>query len=287
VVKRSKATGRTVEQAIEAGLAELGVSRDQVEVELLPNGPDDPAGEVVVQLTVREDFDALQAPPPPLRADSSMTDFGAPPYSPPGEQAGALSSSPMTGRSAADAPASVEYDVERGSARARESAPASGAISGRAETSSVPAVAREVLERLLRGMGIRSQVVVRDEDTGGEGPDFVLDIIGADLGILIGRRGETLRDLEYLSRLIVAQQTGRNVRFVVDVEGYRARRERMLRELARRMADRVRQSRQPITLEAMPPHERRIVHITLREHPTVRTQSIGEGDRRRVMILPK
>ncbi len=135
-------------------------------------------------------------------------------------------------------------------------------------------------------MGIKSQVMVLP-GTDEEGPEFVLDIVGADLGILIGRRGETLRDLEYICRLIVSQEMHHTVRFAVDVEGYRARRERVLRELARRMADRVRQNRQPITLEAMPPHERRIVHITLREHPTVKTQSIGEGEHRRVMILPK
>ncbi|MCG3140849.1 MAG: hypothetical protein HDKAJFGB_01972 [Anaerolineae bacterium] len=74
---------------------------------------------------------------------------------------------------------------------------------------------------------------------------------------------------------------------MVDVEGYRMRRELTLRALAKRMADRVKQNRQPITLEAMPPNERRIIHVTLKEHPTVKTQSIGEGDRRRVMILPK
>jgi spoIIIJ-associated protein len=155
------------------------------------------------------------------------------------------------------------------------------------DQSDVRTIAKGVLETLLRGMGIRSKVVIHDGLGTDEGPDFVLDIVGADLGILIGRRGETLRDLEYLARLVVASKTHSNERFVVDVEGYRARRERVLRELAKRMADRVRQNRQPITLEAMPPHERRIVHITLREHPNVKTQSIGEGDRRRVMILPK
>jgi spoIIIJ-associated protein len=104
---------------------------------------------------------------------------------------------------------------------------------------------------------------------------------------LIGRRGETLRDLEYLTRLLVVQKTDQQSRFVVDVEGYRTRRERVLRELAKRMAERVEVSRQPITLEAMPPNERRIVHLALRDHPSVRTNSIGEGDHRRVMILHK
>jgi len=151
----------------------------------------------------------------------------------------------------------------------------------------VPTVAKNVLETLLRGMGIRGKVVIHTDTAANEGPAFVLDIVGADLGILIGRRGETLRDLEYLTRLIVTSKTHTNQRFAVDVEGYRARRERVLRELAKRMADRVRQNRQPITLEAMPPNERRIVHITLKESQYVKTQSIGEGDRRRVMILPK
>ena len=147
--------------------------------------------------------------------------------------------------------------------------------------------AQDILEGLLSRMGIRARVEIQPA-TEAEGPDaFVLNIVGDDLGMLIGRRGETLRDLEYLARLIVASKTRSNARFMVDVEGYRTRRERVLRELAKRMADRVRQNRQPITLEAMPPNERRIVHITLREHPNVKTQSIGEGDRRRVMILPK
>ncbi len=116
---------------------------------------------------------------------------------------------------------------------------------------------------------------------------FVLNIVGDDLGVLIGRRGETLRDLEYLTRLLVTHETAKSPKLVVDVEGYRTRRERQLRELAKRMAERVQSNRQPITLEAMPPNERRIVHLSLRDHPTVKTQSIGEGDHRRVMILPK
>jgi spoIIIJ-associated protein len=238
-----QASGRTVEDAIQAGLAELNVSRDQVQVELLSSIGEDPERPVMVQLTV--DPSAAEAFAPistavPLMARAVEAELAAMP--------------------------SEDTPVDQGD---------------------VSAVAKNVLETLLRGMGIRSQVVLHQQTEESEGPDFVLDIVGADLGILIGRRGETLRDLEYLSRLIVASKTRSAVRFAVDVEGYRARRERVLRELAKRMADRVRQNRQPITLEAMPPNERRIVHITLREHPSVKTQSIGEGDRRRVMILPK
>lgn len=241
MVKSVNSSGRTVEEAIQAGLAELNVGRDQIEVELLSGIGSDPERPVMVQLTVREESENNFAP---MAATAPLSAVQL-----------------ITGTQTPGAPSKEAQDV--------------------------PSIAKQVLETLLRGMGIRSQVVIHRDVEGEEGPDFVLDIVGADLGILIGRRGETLRDLEYLARLIVASKTHSNERFMVDVEGYRARRERVLRELAKRMADRVRQNRQPITLEAMPPNERRIVHITLREHPNVKTQSIGEGDRRRVMILPK
>lgn len=147
--------------------------------------------------------------------------------------------------------------------------------------------AQESLQTLLQKMGITAKVeVVPDAES--ESPNaYVLNIIGDDLGVLIGRRGETLRDLEYITRLMASQRGGKSAKIVVDVEGYRTRRERVLRELAKRMAERVESSRQPITLEAMPPNERRIIHITLRDHPSVMTNSIGEGDHRRVMILHK
>ncbi len=238
--KSVKSSGRSVEDAIQNGLVELNVARDQVEVELLNSVSDDPERPVLVQLTVREEAEPSFATMPPVAAR-------------PTENLGA---------------ASIKAEAS-------------------SEPQTIDAIAKQVLETLLGGMGIRSQVVVHRDTENNEGPDFVLDIVGADLGILIGRRGETLRDLEYIARLIVSSKTHSNERFAVDVEGYRSRRERVLRELAKRMADRVKQNRQPITLEAMPPNERRIVHITLKEHPTVKTQSIGEGERRRVMILPK
>lgn len=147
-------------------------------------------------------------------------------------------------------------------------------------------IAKEALETLLNGMGIASHVEVLP-DTTGEPHAFTLNIVGDDLGVLIGRRGETLRDLEYITRLIVSQKVGKQAKLVVDVEAYRTRRERVLRELAKRMAERVESNRQPITLEAMPPNERRIIHMTLRDHPSVRTNSIGEGEHRRVMIIHK
>ena len=116
---------------------------------------------------------------------------------------------------------------------------------------------------------------------------MALNIVGDDLGMLIGRRGETLRDLQFIARLIISRKLGVWPNLVVDVEGYKARREVTLRSLAQRMSDQVRRTGSPVTLEPMPAHERRIVHLTLRDDTNVYTESVGEGERRKVQILPK
>ncbi len=151
----------------------------------------------------------------------------------------------------------------------------------------VALVAKEVLERLLEGMGIEAQVSLRPPDLP-EGPNsIVLDIRGQNLGILIGRRGETLRALQYITRLIVNRRLQQWMEIIVDVEGYKKRRERSLTQLARRMADRATLLGQAVSLEPMPAHERRIIHLALRDHEKVTTESVGEGDRRKVVIFPK
>jgi spoIIIJ-associated protein len=115
----------------------------------------------------------------------------------------------------------------------------------------------------------------------------VLDVEGDDLGILIGRRGETLGSLQYLLNLMVTRQLGEHMIFTVDIEGYRRRRERQLRTLAQRTAETVRRTRKAVTLDPMPPNERRIIHLTLAEDRYVSTSSAGEGEERRVAVTPK
>jgi spoIIIJ-associated protein len=150
-------------------------------------------------------------------------------------------------------------------------------------------VAREVLEDLLAAMHMEAAVTVHepDEDEKSEGSIVSLDISGADLGILIGRRGETLSSLQFITNLIVSRRLKKWVKVIVDVEGYRVRRQETLRGLALRMAERAKMTRQPVTLEAMPAQERRIVHIALQNHPHVTTESTGEGEDRKVVIIPK
>lgn len=150
----------------------------------------------------------------------------------------------------------------------------------------VAEIALEVLRNLLHHMGVQAEVVVQ-EPSGDESLPVVLDVEGDDLGILIGRQGETLRDLQYITRLIVSRKLQHWVNVVVDVGGYKRRRQTILTELAERMAKRVMAEGRPVALEPMPAHERRIVHIALRDYESVRTESTGEGGRRKVVILPK
>jgi len=140
-----------------------------------------------------------------------------------------------------------------------------------------------VLQHILRYMNIHASVQVRSTSP------LVLNIQGIhqNLGLLIGRRGETLAALQLLVNLIVRNRTKRHMRIVVDAENYRQRREENLRSLAFRVAHQVRLNRRSVALEAMPPNERRIVHMALADYKDISTESIGEGDERRVVISLK
>ncbi|HET9920312.1 MAG TPA: RNA-binding cell elongation regulator Jag/EloR [Ktedonobacteraceae bacterium] len=141
----------------------------------------------------------------------------------------------------------------------------------------------DVLQNILHYMNIRATVQVRSTNP------LTLNIrgINENLGLLIGRRGETLASLQLLVNLIVGHRTKHRMRIVVDAENYRERREENLRSLALRVAQQVRNYRRSIALEAMPPNERRIVHIALADSKDISTESIGEGDARRVVISLK
>ncbi len=141
----------------------------------------------------------------------------------------------------------------------------------------------EVLQNILQNLNIRANIQVRSANP------LTLNIqgINENLGLLIGRRGETLAALQLLVSLIVGHRTKHRMRIIVDAENYRERREANLRSLALRVAQQVRNYRRSIALEAMPPHERRIIHIALSDSKDISTESIGEGDARRVVISLK
>ena len=147
-------------------------------------------------------------------------------------------------------------------------------------------IATGFLQGLLDHMGLNTALetsVMRE----GDEPTYRINITGDDLGILIGRRAETLDAIQYLVRLVVNQRTHRWHRIEVDVENYRLRREQSLQRLAQNMADRAVKEGHTIILEPMPPRERRIIHLALRDRDDVRTESIGAGEDRKVTIIPQ
>ncbi len=150
-------------------------------------------------------------------------------------------------------------------------------------------ITHDTVSELLQRMGIEARVEARwgEADAPGKIRPLFLDIHGDDLSILIGRRGETLTALQYITRLIVGKELKRPVAVLIDIEGYRARREQQIRRLAQQMAKQAIETSQTMSLEPMPAYERRIVHIELRENPDVDTASVGERDQRKVTIIPR
>jgi spoIIIJ-associated protein len=146
------------------------------------------------------------------------------------------------------------------------------------------AVGREILEELMRHLGFDVRIEVESGDTSR------LNVVGNDdaheaLGALIGRKGERLSALQHLVNLMLSRRMGEWTRVLVDVEDYRGRRERQLRDIANRAAARVEETGKMLQLEPMPALERRWIHLALRDHPNVATQSIGEEPNRRIVVL--
>ena len=271
-------SGKTVEDAINNGLAMLGVRRDQVDVEIITEGSRGVLGfgaeHARVRLAVKPPAapPVAETPPPqPARREGPRVRERRPAREP---------RQPEEARRVEEVKVVEE---PRPTLKMRETRIEPG--EGTPE-----AVGQEVLAELLRLMGVRASVeTYLGEDLADEGQPapIVLNITGEDLGILIGRRGETLRALQYLIRLMVSHRVKHWTNLVVDVENYLARRRHALESLANRVADQVVRSGRTQALEPMPPYERRLVHIALRKHPRVTTQSVGEGERRKVTIIPK
>jgi len=155
---------------------------------------------------------------------------------------------------------------------------------GEGETTAA-GVATAAVGRILEAAGVNVTRTLRaadDPESGGP----IIDLAGEDSGLLIGRRGQTLQALQFLVNLIVRKQF-EGVRVVLDVENYRQRREFQLRDMATKVAARVTQTNRSITLEPMPPADRRIIHTSLTDNPDVSTESTGEGEGRKVTIMPR
>jgi spoIIIJ-associated protein len=275
--------GKTVEEATDTGLAALGLKRSQVEIEILSRGSRGLLGFGAEDARVR-----IKPIPPAAREAPAKREAPAAKPAKPSAPAVEEPAAPVKPASLKPAPAAKGAPVKPRDPTPRE--PVASAEAADVSDQEVGAVAAELLQGMLDRMDVRATVqVVAYRGVLDEGQDapLVLNIAGEDLGILIGRRAETLVALQYLTRLMVNHRVHRWVNLEVDVEGYKARREEQLVRLAERMAERAASTGRAVALEAMPPRERRIVHITLRNHPQVTTQSVGEGDQRKVTIVPR
>lgn len=237
-IRGEEFTGRTVEEAVERGLRELGKRRDQIDIEVLDRGK--PAnmlglgGEDARVLLSYEESEAEEAEPAVDEAEVPRRPGGAP-----------------------------EREEEEAPPAFAEELP----------------LAADVARELLEAMGIEAEVVI-ERIPGREG----VEVSGSDLGALIGRGGENLIALQQVVSAITSKKVGRTVHVPVDIEGYRRRREDQLREVARRVAERVRATGQAVTLEPMLAYERRVVHLAVQGTPGLRTESVGFEPNRRVVI---
>ena len=236
----------SVEEAIEKGLQELGLSEADVDVEVLDEGKKGLLG-----LGSRQARIAIKIRPQPEPSEFEQDEV----------------------QIVKRAPELVEDTDQQ--------------VMTSAEPEEI-SISRETINIILEKMHVDADVSLRLGDAGSNHVQPILiDIEGDDLSFLIGRKAETINALQYITSLIVGRELGRWVPLQIDVQHYRRRREDELRTLANRIAEQVVRTGRKQVLEPMPPNERRIIHIELRENPQVETESIGEDPRRKVTVRPK
>lgn len=257
----------TVEEAVAKGLNQLGLPPEAVEVEVLDAGSRGLFGlgsrQARVRLTIK-----IREPQRVVEQPVRTVEYQPPAPAP----------KPVTKEIFVEAPVPVES--------APQVQPDEKTIAGDEHTLQV---ARDTVNELLEKMKVKATVTARyvSPESSGEEPQVLVDVQGDDLSILIGRRSETLNALQYIASLIVGKELEHWVPLSLDVQGYRARRDRQLRQLARRMADQAVHTGRRQVLEPMPANERRVVHLELRDHPQVATESVGDEPNRKVTIFLK
>lgn len=268
---------KTMEEAVTLGLEKLGVSFEDVNIDILEEGHKGFLGllgakPVVVRLTVKEDAEetnVLKDVKLGLNTDKPKAEKSARP-------AAAKPAKAPAAKQSAEKPApKAEKPVEKPAEKKAPVAPADGVAP--------EAKAEEFLRNVTRLMGVDVTIDSKRDDEG----NVRVDMHGDTLGILIGRRGETLDALQYLTSLYVNRGQEGYTRVTLDTENYRAKREEALTRLAQRMAARARKTGRKVTLEPMNPYERRVLHSALQNNPYVTTHSEGEEPYRRVVITLK
>ena len=270
----------TVEEALSQGLAQLGLTADAVSVEVLDSGSKGLFGLGGRQVRVR-----LTVNPPPGE------EVHTPPPAPRQKNADQPKGKPAPAKKAESAPKAPREQKPRPEKKpVQEAAPVQ-------EKPKEPVASHEdplldtteaIVSKLINHLGMKAQISAHYDDSSTDDRRIIqVDVRGDDLSALIGRQAETLTAFQYVASLIIGKETQKWVQLVVDVEGYRSRREKQVRQIALRMVDQVIKTGRKATLEPMTASERRAIHIELRGHPAVKTESVGEEPHRKVVILPK
>lgn len=286
-------SAKTVAEAIAEAEQRLGLSRDEIDVTVISEGSKgflgmggENARILAMPKTIlsRRSNEAARAA---LRANAQPEEEAPPPAERPPEMRGrfrpktaAPAPPPPIAQAAVIPPVQAEVEAPLAPDTLEDEEAQSDAV--HADPEHVAAVAVEVVRELIVRMGIDAQATVRSA-----GNPVVIDVLGSELGLLIGRHGDTLSSLQYLVNAIVGKRVNRWCKVIVDVEHYRLRREETLRSMATRHASRVRQSHLEVTLDPMPAAERRVIHVALQNSPWVVTHSVGEEPHRRVVIAPR
>ncbi len=313
-------TGETIEAAIDAGLRELGVTAADVMVEVLEEPYRGIMGIGAKPARVRIIYMGRRPEPEQPTSKStrqvSVTEVRRPhrgtgrsQQSPRGErggrgrEAGQREGDERRGRSRRGRDGNQrrqsgepqprvsryveDFDVEFEDPEALDLAPKAEIIPDD-QADEVALAGKQLLNELLEKMDIYGTVTIHKSESTREGEEslWILNISGEDAQPLIGRRGETLASLQYILRLMLSRKVQKRANIIVDVMEYKLRRNERLRQLATRMADQAVKQGRTVTLEPMPPNERRIIHLTLKERTDVETKSIGEGTGRKVTINP-
>ena len=291
VKKEIEARGSNVEAAIRNGLERLRVQREDVVVEVVDEGSRGLLGLGSRDAVVRLKVVTYLTPEPPAPKPEPKPAAPPPkpvvqpkPAAPPPTQTAVPPQPPAPPK-----PEPVVVPVPQ--PPVVPPAPVEEAqVEEAAEAGNEGETAVSIITQLLTMMDFSDVTVSaklsEEDDLTGERID-VVQVEGQDLGVLIGSRGETLDSLQYVARLMVSHKLRERANFVVDVQQYRERRQLALTRMAERMAQKAIQRNKPVILEPMPAHERRIIHMALRNSDKVYTNSVGEGDRRRVKIFPK
>jgi len=271
----------TVEEAIAQGLAQLGLAADAVSIEVVDSGSKGLFGLGGRQVRVR-----LSVNPPPAPYTP------APAHKPKVESFDQAQDKRIERSQDKPAPAKQKESRTPRPTPAAKKQPAQESVAPkkveRAEPDLVLDTTEAVVAKLINHLGMKAQVSAHyDESSADDRRVIQVEVRGDDLSALIGKRAETLNAFQYVASLIVGKETQQWIQLVVDVEGYRNRREKQVRQIALRMAEQVIKTGRRATLEPMPSNERRAIHIELRDHPAVTTESTGDEPHRKVVIVPK